>query len=324
MTRILVTGGAGYIGAHMVQILADAGYEVVTLDNLSQGHRSHVHAGEFLSCDLADAKCLREILASRRFDAVMHFAGSALVGESMTDPAKYYRNNVINGLNLLEGMRESGIRKLIFSSSCAIFGEPRTELIAEDHPRDPINPYGRSKLIVEQMLGDYERTYGLSSVSLRYFNAAGADPLGRFGEKHTPETHLIPLVLQTALGKRAAITIQGTDYATPDGTCLRDYVHVVDLCRAHLLALQKLLEKGGSTAYNLGAERGFSVQEVIETAREVTGKKISVEHGPRRAGDPSRLVCDSSQARRELQWVPLYPNLRTMIEHAWNWELKQA
>jgi len=324
MARILVTGGAGYIGSHMVLMLADEGHDVFSVDNLSVGHRHHVLAGEFISCDLGDPHFLREVLRTHRFDAVMHFAAYAQVGESMTDPEKYFRNNVVNGFHLLSAIHEAGIERLIFSSSCSIFGEPCRDLIDESHPKEPINPYGRSKLIFEQMLAEYDRVYGLKSISLRYFNAAGADPLSRIGEKHSPETHLIPLVLQTALGRRGALTIQGTDYPTPDGTCLRDYVHVVDLCQAHKLALDRLLAGSGSGAYNLGSERGFSVRQVIRTAEEVTGRTIPIEEGPRRPGDPSRLVSDSSLARRELGWKPLYPDLKTMIEHAWNWELKQT
>lgn len=323
MASILVTGGAGYIGSHMVLMLAEAGHDVLTIDNLSVGHRRHVLAGEFVSCDLADRSTLREILLGRQIDAAMHFAGSALVGESMTDPAKYFNNNIVNGLHFLEAVREAGIRRLIFSSSCSIFGEPVNDLIDERHPTLPINPYGRSKLIFEQILADYDRIYGLRSISLRYFNAAGADPLARIGEWHFPETHLIPLALRSARGTRPALTIQGTDYPTPDGTCLRDYVHVVDLCQAHKLALERLLAGSPSAAYNLGSECGFSVRDVVRTAEEVTGSTVPVEQGPRRPGDPARLVCDSTLARRELGWTPLYPELRTMIEHAWNWELKR-
>lgn len=324
MASVLVTGGAGYIGSHMVLMLAEAGHRVVTLDNLSAGHRHHVLAGEFVSGDLGNRDCLQSLLVKDRFDAVMHFGGSALVGESMGNPGLYYRNNVVNGIQLLESLASAGVKRLIFSSSCSIFGEHRTGSISESDPKEPINPYGRSKLVMEQVLADYDRAYGLKSVSLRYFNAAGADPLARIGEKHDPETHLIPLVLQTALGRRAAITIQGTDYPTPDGTCLRDYVHVVDLCSAHKLALDRLLSGGPSAAYNLGSAQGFSVRQVIRTAEEVTGRKITVLEGPRRPGDPGRLISDSSLARRELNWTPLYPELRTMIEHAWAWEMKQA
>lgn len=324
MSRILVTGGAGYIGSHMVLMLADAGHSVVTFDNLSTGSRHHVLAGEFVAGDLGDRNCLDDLLKSRTFDVVMHFAGSALVGESMVDPAKYYRNNVVNGFQLLESMRQAGIHNLIFSSSCAIFGEPVDQAISESHPTVPVNPYGRSKLMFEHLLRDYDRTYGIRSVCLRYFNAAGADPLVRIGERHSPETHLIPIVLQTALGKRASLTIQGTDYPTPDGTCLRDFVHVVDLCQAHKLALDQLLAGGPSRMFNLGSDCGFSVRQVVDAARQVTGRKILVTEGPRRPGDPSRLICDSTAARRDLLWKPQYPELATMIEHAWNWELQQT
>jgi UDP-glucose 4-epimerase len=320
MPRILVVGGAGYIGSHMVQLLVERGFDVVTFDNLVFGHREAVAGGEFLQGDLSDRDTLERVFATRRFDGVMHFAAYAFVGESVQDPAKYYRNNVVNTQNLLDAMRAHHVRNFIFSSTCAIFGEPQYVPIDEAHPKAAINPYGRTKWIVEQMLADYDQAYGLKSICLRYFNAAGADPQGRIGEEHEPETHLIPLVLQAASGVRSGITVFGRDYDTPDGTCIRDYVHVVDLAQAHLRALEQLLAGGGSQVFNLGNGRGFSVQEVIDTVRQVTGRPIKVVDGPRRAGDPARLVGDSRRARELLGWNPQFADIATIVEHAWNWE----
>lgn len=318
-----MVGGAGYIGSQMVRMLLEADYDVVTFDNLSFGHREAVGGGEFFEGDLADRQALQRLFApqtGKKFDAVMHFAAFAFVGESVLDPAKYYRNNVSNTINLLDTMVEHDVRNFIFSSTCAIFGEPQRNPIDESHPQAPINPYGRTKLMVEQALRDYDRAYGLKSACLRYFNAAGADPLGRIGEFHEPETHLIPLVLQTALGKRPEITVFGRDYDTPDGTCIRDYVHIVDLCQAHLLALEQLQRGSPSSAYNLGNGTGFSVQEVIDAAKRVTGRSIRVVDGPRREGDPARLVGDSRLARDVLGWRPQFAELATILEHAWKWE----
>lgn len=320
--RVLVVGGAGYIGSHMVKRLADLGCEVVTLDNLSGGHRDAVVAGEFVHGDIADRTLLDQLFASRRFDAVMHFASFIQVGESMREPIKYYQNNVTNTLNLLNAMQTFGVKRFIFSSTAAIFGEPEYTPIDEAHPRRPINPYGRTKLMVEEALADYDRAYGLKSVCLRYFNAAGADPEGQLGERHDPETHLIPLVLQAASGRRPHISVFGRDYDTPDGSCIRDYIHIVDLCEAHWLGLQYLMAGGDSRAYNLGNGNGFSVQEVIDTAREVTGREIAVVDGPRREGDPARLVADSTKVRQELGWSPRYPDLAEIVRHAWQWESK--
>jgi UDP-glucose 4-epimerase len=269
---------------------------------------------------MADRALLDALLASQSFDAVMHFASHIEVGESVRLPSKYYRNNVANTLTLLEAMQAAGIDKFIFSSTAAIFGTPVYTPIDERHPRAPINPYGRTKLMVEEILHDYEHAYGLRAVSLRYFNAAGADPSGRLGERHDPESHLIPLSLQAASGRRAAISMFGTDYDTPDGTCIRDYVHIADLCEAHWLALQALLAGSPGAAYNLGNGEGFSVREVIDTVRRVTGRPLVVKEEARRAGDPPRLVADASAARTRLGWKPRYPALETIVEHAWNFE----
>jgi len=321
--NVLVVGGAGYIGSHMVKNLCGRGVNVTTFDNLCSGHRDAVLGGEFIEGDLADRPALERVFAARRYDAVMHFASFIEVGESVRLPAKYYRNNVSNTLNLLECMQAAGIDQFIFSSTAAIFGTPQRVPIDETHPTQPINPYGRSKLMVEQMLADLDRAHGLRSVCLRYFNAAGADPAGQLGERHNPETHLIPLVLQAASGRRPSMSVFGTDYDTPDGTCIRDYVHVADLCEAHWLALQSLAQGAGSQAYNLGNGDGFSVFEVIDTVRKVTGRQFTVKHETRRAGDPSRLVADSSAARQKLGWVPKYPSLQTIVEHAWAFEQRR-
>jgi UDP-glucose 4-epimerase len=321
--NVLIVGGAGYIGSHMVKNLCGRGVNVTTFDNLSSGHRDAVLGGEFIQGDLADRAALEQVFAAHRFDAVMHFASFIEVGESVRLPAKYYRNNVSNTLNLLECMQAAGVEQFIFSSTAALFGIPQRVPIDESHPTDPINPYGRSKLMVEQILADLGRAHGLRSVCLRYFNAAGADPDGQLGERHNPETHLIPLVLQAASGRRPSMSVFGTDYDTPDGTCIRDYVHVADLCEAHWLALQSLAQGAGSQAYNLGNGDGFSVFEVIDTVRSVTGREFTVKHETRRAGDPSRLVADSSAARQKLGWVPKYPSLRTIVEHAWAFEQRR-
>ena len=322
--KILVVGGAGYIGSHMVKRLGAESAGVVTLDNLSSGHRDAVRHGDFVQGDIADPGLLAELFSAHRFDAVMHFASHIEVGESMRLPAKYYRNNVANTLNLLEAVVAAGINKFIFSSTAAIFGLPVYTPIDERHPQAPINPYGRSKQIIEQVLGDFDRAHGLRSTCLRYFNAAGADPEGELGERHDPESHLIPLTLQVASGRRAAIGLFGTDYDTPDGTCIRDYVHVTDLCEAHWLALQALLAGATSDAYNLGNGAGFSVREVIDTARRVSGRDIPVIEQPRRAGDPPRLVADATRAKSALHWQPRYADLETIIEHAWNYERSRS
>lgn len=322
--NILVVGGAGYIGSHMVKMLCDAGHQVVTLDNLSNGFRDAVLGGEFVLGDIADRALLNKLFAERRFDGVMHFASFIQVGESMQYPGKYYENNLSNTVNLLNAMVVHGVKRFIFSSTAAIFGEPDYVPIDEAHTKNPINPYGKSKWMVEQILADFDQAYGLKSICLRYFNAAGADPSGLLGERHQPETHLIPLVLQAASGRRDHISVFGRNYDTPDGTCIRDYIHIVDLCQAHLLAVQKLVNGGNSAAYNLGNGNGFSVQEVIAAVQRVTGKQVTVVDAPRRAGDPARLVADSAMARSELGWQPLYADLETITEHAWRWERQQC
>jgi UDP-glucose 4-epimerase len=319
--RILVIGGAGYIGSHMVKLLGQSGCDVTTLDDLSRGHRDAVLFGDFVQGNFGDRAVLDKVLA-RGFDAVMHFASFIQVGESVEQPSKYYRNNVTHTLTLLDAMLTYEVNKLIFSSTAATFGEPQYAPIDEGHPQKPINPYGRTKLMVEQVLEDYDRAYGFKSVCLRYFNAAGADPECQLGERHEPETHLIPLILQVASGRRSHITVFGRDYDTPDGTCIRDYIHINDLCSAHWLALQSLMNGHGSQRYNLGNGNGFSVQEVVDTAQRITGRKILVRNGPRRSGDPARLVADASQAHQHLGWQPQFANLETIIEHAWLWEKK--
>lgn len=321
MVNVLVVGGAGFIGSHMVKMLARQGCRVTTLDDLSSGHRDAVLYGDFVQGDMADRALLDAVL-SRGFDAVMHFASFIQVGESVHNPALYYQNNVVKTLALLDAMRAHGVLRFIFSSTAATFGEPQYAPMDEKHPQRPINPYGRTKLMVEQVLADYERAYGLRSVSLRYFNAAGADPEGQLGERHEPETHLIPLTLQVAAGRRPHLQVFGRDYDTPDGTCVRDYVHVEDLCSAHGLALNALMAGSGSQAFNLGSGHGFSVQEVIDTARQVSGRSIAVLDSPRRAGDPARLVADPTLARQQLGWQPRHSDLRTLIEHAWRWETR--
>ncbi|HEY1058161.1 MAG TPA: UDP-glucose 4-epimerase GalE [Limnobacter sp.] len=323
MTRkVLVVGGAGYIGSHMVKYLLDQGCSVVTLDNLSTGHRDAVLGGEFVCGDIADSRLLSQLFTAHRFDAVMHFASYIQVGESVVKPAMYYHNNVANTLNLLHAMAQHGVPHFVFSSTAATFGEPAYVPIDEHHPQQPINPYGRGKWMIEQALPDYQHAYGLTAVCLRYFNAAGAHPGGLLGERHEPETHLIPLVLQAASGRRSHISVFGTDYPTPDGTCIRDYIHVTDLCDAHWLALQYLWNGQPSQNFNLGNGQGFSVQEVIDTAREVTGKAIEVQVSQRRPGDPVSLVADSSLARAVLGWKPQFTDLKTIVSHAWVWETR--
>ncbi len=321
--RVLVIGGAGYIGSHMVKFLGRQGCDVTTLDDLSSGHRDAVLCGQLVQGDFGDAGVISHVL-SQGFDAVMHFASFIQVGESVAHPAKYYLNNLAKTLVLLDAMREHGVKQFIFSSTAATFGEPQYVPIDEKHPQRPINPYGRSKWMVEQALQDYDLAYGLKSVCLRYFNAAGADPEGQLGERHEPETHLIPLVLQAASGRRADIRVFGRDYDTPDGTCVRDYIHIQDLCAAHWLALQSLAGGGSSQSFNLGNGQGFSVQEVIDTARRVTGRDIQVVDAHRREGDPARLVADSAMARRVLGWAPAYAELEVIVRHAWQWELQTS
>jgi len=319
--HVLVVGGAGYIGSHMVKLLGQRGFQVTVLDNLCAGHRDAVQGARFVLGDLGERDLLNTLFQAEHFDGVMHFASHIQVGESVREPAKYYLNNVFKTQYLLDAMVAHRVKCFIFSSTAAIFGEPLRVPIDEDHPKQPINPYGRGKWMVEQMLQDYDLAYGLKAVCLRYFNAAGADPEGKLGERHDPETHLIPLVLRAATSQRP-ITVFGTDYDTPDGTCIRDYIHVNDLGEAHLLALQRLWDGVGSAAYNLGNGNGFSVREVIDTARKVTGCEIPVVYGERRPGDPARLVADARRARAELGWTPRYADLATIIAHAWQWETR--
>jgi UDP-glucose 4-epimerase len=323
---ILVTGGAGYIGSHAVLALKQAGYRVVILDNLVYGHQDLVEKVlqvELIVGDTSDRPLLDRLFAAHQIDAVMHFAAYAYVGESVEEPAKYYRNNVVGTLTLLEAMLAAGVKKFVFSSTCATYGVPKTVPIPEDHPQEPINPYGATKLMVERILADFDPAYDFKSVCFRYFNAAGADPQGLLGEDHSPETHLIPLVLMAALGKRDAVSIYGTDYPTPDGTCIRDYIHVTDLAEAHILGLEYLLKGGDTTIFNLGNGNGFSVKEVIDTAREITGKEIKAVETDRRPGDPPMLVGSSDRARQILGWNPQYADLRAIITHAWNWHQKR-
>jgi UDP-glucose-4-epimerase GalE len=316
--RILVTGGAGYIGSHAVRHFLARGHDVWVYDSLVMGHRAAVPAERLVVGDLNETARLDHLLLSQRIEAVVHFAAFAYVGESVKDPGKYYQNNFANALGLMECMRRHGVGRMVFSSTCASYGIPERVPITEDEPQRPINPYGRSKLMVEMALADYATAHGWGYAALRYFNAAGASPDGTLGEHHDPETHLIPLVIQAAMGQRPHVEVFGTDYPTPDGTCVRDYIHVDDLASAHLLALEKL-EPGKGLRYNLGTGRGHSVREVIRTVEEVTGKPVPVKEGPRRAGDPPVLVASSEKVQRELGWRPQYAELKPIVETAWNW-----
>lgn len=320
--RVLVAGGAGFIGSHMTQMLRVSGHEAVVYDNLSRGHRHAVLGAELVVGDLADSRRLDALFAARRFDAVMHFASFSEVAESVSDPGKYYRNNAGGTAMLLEAMMRHGVARLVYSSSAAVFGEPAYLPLDERHPARPVNAYGHSKWMAEKLLADYGRAHGLRYACLRYFNAAGADPGGALGESHGPETHLIPLALQAASGRRPCVNVFGADYDTPDGTCVRDYVHVADLCLAHLLALERLCDGGPSGAFNLGNGNGFSVRDVVDAVARVTGRPVRVAETGRRRGDPARLVADARLARSELAWSPRYPDLDAMIAHAWAWERK--
>jgi len=320
---ILVTGGAGYIGSHLVKLLGEKGINSITLDNLSRGHREMVTWGKFVEGDLSDRDLVIDILRAYDVKAVFHFAAHSLVGESEENPRIYYRNNVAGGIQLLDAMLEAGVKTIVFSSSAAVYGEPLRVPIDEDHPTAPVNVYGTTKLIMENMMREYHAVYGLRFVSLRYFNAAGADPDGFIGEDHDPETHLIPLVLDAALGRRKEITVFGKDYDTPDGTCIRDYIHVTDLAEAHILALRYLEEGRGSAVYNLGNGRGFSVLDVIAAAEKVTARTIPVRMGDRRKGDPARLVASSERIIRELGWRPRYADLDVIVGTAWNWHQRR-
>lgn len=320
--KFLVVGGAGYIGSHMVKQLLRAGHEPVVADNFSTGHRGALMGGRLVELDIANTQALDVLFAGQHFDAVFHFASFIQVGESVTEPAKYYQNNLAGTLTLLQAMVRAGVKNFIFSSTAAVYGNPVYVPIDEEHPKAAITPYGRSKWMVEQILEDFDRAYGLKSVCLRYFNAAGADPEGQLGERREPETHLLPLILQAASGRRTTITVYGRDYDTPDGTCIRDYIHVVDLVAAHALAVDYLLAGGASRAFNLGNGQGFSVQQVIDTAHAVTGQDISVSEAPRRAGDPPRLVADPRMANTLLGWQPQFASLEQIVAHAWSWEQK--
>ena len=320
--RVLVTGGAGYIGSHTAKTLKAAGHEPVVLDNLTYGHAWAVQWGPLEEGDLGDVVFLRGVFDRHAIDAVIHFAASAYVGESMTDPRKYFRNNTVNTVNLIEAMAERGLTRIVFSSTCATYGDPQRIPIDESHPQAPVNPYGESKLFVERILHWYGRAYNLRSVALRYFNASGADPDGTIGEDHDPETHLIPLVIDAALGRRPPVGVFGTDYPTPDGTAIRDYIHVMDLADAHVRALDYLADGGASSAINLGTGRGHSVRAVIETVEQVGGREVPRTSSPRRAGDPPQLVADARRAKDVLGWSPQYPDLRTIVEHAWRWHTR--
>ena len=318
---ILVTGGAGYIGSHTAKALRADGQEPVVLDDLSMGHREAVRWSPFIEGDIADASLVRSVVRDYRIDAVVHFAANAYVGESMQDPAKYFRNNVTRTLRLLESLLESGVRRFVFSSSCATYGTPDRVPIAEEHPQRPTNPYGESKLIVERVLRWYGEIHGLQWVALRYFNAAGADPGGELGEDHDPEPHLIPLVIQAALGMRDRVDIFGTDYATPDGTAVRDYIHVADLASAHVAALKHKADAPG-VAFNLGTGRGHSVRDVIRAVERITGRRVPVRETARRPGDPAVLVADASRATSLLGWAPRHSDLDTIVETAWRWHAR--
>jgi UDP-glucose-4-epimerase GalE len=319
MSRILITGGAGYVGSHCAKALALAGHEGIVFDNMSTGYKASVRWGELVQGDIRDKAKLDEVFDTHRIDAVIHFAALAYVGESVITPSQYYDVNIHGTRVLLDAMMRGGVQQIVFSSSCAVYGEPSRVPITESAKPDPINPYGFTKLACERMMDDFGRAYGLKSVRLRYFNAAGAEPTGEIGEDHDPETHLIPLVLDAALGRRSSIQIFGTDYQTADGTAVRDYVHVSDLSRAHVLALQYLLEGGNTVTINLASGQGASVRQVIDAARAVTGLKIDVQEAPRRPGDPSTLVADAEHARELLGWSPERSDLTTIITDAWRW-----
>lgn len=316
--NILITGGAGYIGSHMVDYLIESGISVTALDDLSNGHADAIHSNaKFIRGKVGDFSLINELLSKEKFDAVIHFAGSIQVGESVSKPADYYSNNVSQTLNLLHCMSLNKVNYLIFSSTAAIFGIPNSNSIDESHSKNPINPYGRSKWLIEQVLPDFERAYGLRSVCLRYFNASGAHPLGKIGERHNPETHLIPLALDAALGRRPPLQLFGNDYDTKDGTCIRDYVHVSDLCQAHLLAVKWLHAGNPSEFFNLGNSEGYSIHDVMHAIAEVTGLEVPHTIAARRDGDPPILIANSQKARHVLGWMPKYPDLKTIVEHTW-------
>jgi UDP-glucose 4-epimerase len=319
MATVLVCGGAGYIGSHMMKMLAEQGHVAIAFDNLSTGHRSSVRWGTLIQGDLLDSAALSRLFNSQPIDLVMHFSASSLVGESLLKPLDYYRNNVTGSINLLRAMAEAGVARLVFSSTAAVYGVPQQVPIREDSPLAPINPYGHSKRMVEQILQDCHRSWGLDSVCLRYFNAAGADPQGRIGEAHDPETHLIPNAIRALLGRSPELQLYGDDYPTADGTCVRDYIHVDDLCRAHLLAMDWLATHGGAERFNLGNGSGFSVREVLASVARAAGSAVPYRLCPRRPGDPPVLVADSSRARQLLCWRPQYDHIDPIVQTAWEW-----
>ncbi len=320
--NILVVGGCGYIGTHMVKVLLEAGHHPVTLDDLSSGHRSLLPGGDFIEGTIADSGLLEDIFMSRRIDAVMHFAAFIEVGESVRDPLKYYGNNFTGTANLLGAMVRHDVKRLVFSSSAAVYGEPESTPIDEGHPLNPTSPYGDTKLWVEKMLLACDRAHGMRAISLRYFNAAGADESATIGERHEPESHLIPLVLEVARGAREHIRIFGVDYPTPDGTCIRDYIHVSDLVSAHLAAIEALMDGAGSNVYNLGNSRGISVREIIATARRVSGQAIPIVEDKRRPGDPAVLIAGSTKIKNELNWQPRFEHIEDIVRTAWSWHVR--
>jgi len=322
--RILVTGGAGYIGSHTVKLLRQAGHQPVIFDNFSTGRPELVQAEEVIQADLADSLALREAFGRHPFQAVLHFASLIRVGESFADPQKYYRHNLVNSLNLLDAMLAAGVKKLIFSSSAAVYGLPRQIPITEDHPLEPANPYGQTKYFLEKILKEYDRAYGLRSIALRYFNAAGADPEGGLGEMHEPETHLIPNILNFLLGRKGRLELFGTDFETPDGTAIRDYIHVTDLAEAHVLALERLAAEGRSEAMNLGTNRPYSVMDIIKKIEEVTGRKVAFSVCPRRQGDVPVLLASREKAAAALGWKLRYSDLETILSTAWAWHRKTS
>lgn len=319
---ILVIGGAGYVGSHANKLLNKKGYETAVFDNLVSGHRDFVKWGKFVLGDLSDKKQIRECLKNHPIDAIMHFGGSTIVEESVSDPSKYYKNNVINTIHLLDAMVEFKIKYFIFSSSCAVYGEPKEIPIKESHSKGPLTPYGKSKFIIEEILQDYDKAYGLKFISLRYFNAAGADPENEIGERHDPETHLIPLAIYAALLKKPDIKIFGTDYPTRDKTCIRDYIHVTDLADAHIRAMEYLRESKASNVFNLGNGSGYSVREIIETVKRVSKRDFKIKEAKRREGDPPVLIADSQKAKEILGWDTQYPDIETIIKTAWDWHSK--
>lgn len=320
--NILVAGGAGYIGSHVALDLYRNGHNPIIFDNLVKGHAEAVKAGKFIEGDIGNPELVKKIIREEQIEAVVHLCAYSLVGESVVEPAKYFQNNLVSGLAFLDTLRECGVKRFVFSSTAAVFGEPERTPIPEEHPKNPTNPYGLSKLAFEGILNAYDRAYGMKFMALRYFNAAGADFQEEIGEDHQPESHLIPVVLQVATGERTHIEVYGTDYPTPDGTCVRDYIHVNDLAQAHRLAIEALANGKESTVYNLGNGLGFSNRQVIETARKITGKELPLKEGPRRPGDPAILVASSDKIQNELGWNPKYPDLETIIKSAWNWHSK--